>query len=57
MLFELPDLPAYRAMRNVQLRCRQRHAGEASSGFKSAQSLQWGEAIERHTRDNNSHVL
>jgi hypothetical protein len=56
MLFELSDLPAYRAMRNVQLRCRQRHAREAGSGFKSAQSLQWGKAIEYHTRDNNSRV-
>jgi hypothetical protein len=57
MLFELPDLPAYRAVRNVQLRCRQRHAGETASGFKSAKSLQWGEAVEHHMRDIISRIL
>ena len=57
MIFKLPDLPAYRAVRDVQLRCRQRHAGEPGSGFKSPKRLQGWEAIEHHTRDNNSRMM
>jgi hypothetical protein len=44
MLFELPDLPAYRSMRNVFCVYRQRHA-ESLAVASKLESLQWWETI------------
>nr|DAL00266.1 MAG TPA: Soluble cytochrome cA c5, Protein stability, Shewanella [Caudoviricetes sp.] len=37
--------------------CSQCHTRETGCGFKSTQSLQWGEAFKYHTCDFKSRVL
>ena len=57
MFFEHTDLTAYRAVCDVKLCCRQRHAGEAACCFESTQGLQWGEPVKYHMCENNSRMV